>query len=376
VSYSVVVSDVNNPPSSVTAIPNSTMLVASASGSSDLVIDLDDYYIDSDGDAVSFTLAMTDGSSPPGWVSLAGTVVTFDSSGLTESGDYQFTVTATDDSGESNGSTTDSFTVSVVESLGVDLQRVTVGSPVTLDVSDLTNLYGLSTSDLNVTWQTSTDRAIWSDDSSLTGTGPTLGSGYQGKYLRASIEYAVDASPLSTEYHLVKPATNNLLVGKIPGHGGVVIGSDTASFTASLSASGETLSTTAVSGEVATFLADQVSDGGFEIGLSSSTLTASVNISDAVSVLKHIVGLSPLDSQQQFIADMNGDNLVNISDAVLVLKTIVGLASAPSFIAYALNDSNEYSTEIVADNGFAEFYVGALGDVDDSSLSAVVSDLV
>jgi len=181
---------------------------------------------------------------------------------------------------------------------------------------------------------------------------------------------------LTTEYHLIKPATNNLLVGKVPGHDGVVVGSDTASFTASLSASGETLSTTAVSGEVATFLADQVSDGGFEIDLSSSSLTASVNISDAVSVLKHIVGLSPLDTQEQFIADVNGDNLVNISDAVLVLKTIVGLASAPSFIAYALNDSNEYSTEIVADNGFAEFYVGAFGDIDDSSLSNVVLDLV
>ena len=377
VTYSVVVSDVNNPPSSVTAIPNSTMLVASAAGSSDLVIDLDDYYTDSDGDAVSYALAMTDGSNLPSWVSLTGTVMTFDSSGLTESGAYQFTLTATDDSGESNASTSESFTVSVVESLGVDLQRVTIDSPITLDVSDLTNLYGLSTSDLNVTWQTSADRSVWSDDSSLSGTEPTLGSNYLGKYIRASIDYAVNGivSNVDTEYHLVKPAGNNLLVGKIVGYEQVIIGSDSASFEATLNANGEVLSTTAVNGEVASFLADQVADDGFEIRLTSSTLSPSVNITDAVSVLKHIVGISSLNSDQQFLGDLNGDGQVNITDAVTILKKIVGLEEAPNFVAFSVGESG-YTTELVAQNGFVDFQIGVLGDIDSSSLSTLIADIV
>jgi len=377
VTYSVVVSDVNNPPSSVTAVPNSTMLVASASGSSDLVIDLDDYYTDSDGDVITYALAMTDGSNLPSWVSLAGTVVTLDSSVLTGPGEYQFTVTATDDSEESNASTTDSFTVSVVESLDVDLQRVAVGSPITMDVSDLTTLYGLSTGDLNITWQTSADRTVWSDDSSLTGVGPTLGSSFQGQYLRASIEYAVDGSTstLTTDYHLVKPPTNNLLVGRIVGYEQVIIGSDTASFEATLNANGEVLSTTAVNGEVASFLADQVADDGFEIRLTSSTLSPSVNITDAVSVLKHIVGISSLNSDQQFLGDLNGDGQVNITDAVTILKKIVGLEEAPNFLAFAAGESG-YTTELVAENGFVDFQIGVLGDIDSSSLSTLTADIV
>ena len=377
VTYSVVVSDVNNPPSSVTAVPNSTMLVASAAGSSDLVIDLDDYYTDIDGDAVSYALAMTDGSNIPSWVSLTGTVVTFDSSSLTESGVYQFTLTATDDSQETNASTSESFTVSVVESLGVDLKRVTIDSPITLDVSDLTNLYGLSTSDLNVTWQTSTDRSVWSDDSSLSGTGPTLGSNYLGKYLRASVDYVVDGSTssLNTDYYLIKPYGNNLLVGKVVGYDQVITATDAASFEATLNADGEVLATTAVTGEVATFLADQVASDGFEVQLASSTLTPSVNITDAVSVLKHIVGISTLNSEQQFLGDLNGDGQVNITDAVTILKQIVGIEAPPNFVAFSDRGSG-YTTELVVENGFVDFQVGVLGDLDSSSLSALTADIV
>ena len=377
VTYSVVVSDVNNPPSSVTAVPNSTMLVASAAGSSDLVIDLDDYYTDIDGDAVSYALAMTDGSNIPSWVSLTGTVVSFDSSSLTESGVYQFTLTATDDSQETNASTSESFTISVVESLGVDLKRVTIDSPITLDVSDLTNLYGLSTSDLNVTWQTSTDRSVWSDDSSLSGTGPTLGSNYLGKYLRASVDYAVDGSTssLNTDYHLIKPYGNNLLVGKVVGYDQVITATDAASFEATLNADGEVLATTAVTGEVATFLADQVASDGFEVQLASSTLTPSVNITDAVSVLKHIVGISTLNSEQQFLGDLNGDGQVNITDAVTILKQIVGIEAPPNFVTFSDRGSG-YTTELVVENGFVDFQVGVLGDLDSSSLSALTADIV
>jgi hypothetical protein len=200
---------------------------------------------------------------------------------------------------------------------------------------------------------------------------------YLGKYIRASIDYAVNGivSNVDTEYHLVKPAGNNLLVGKIVGYEQVIIGSDSASFEATLNANGEVLPTTAVNGEVASFLADQVADDGFEIRLTSSTLSPSVNITDAVSVLKHIVGISSLNSDQQFLGDLNGDGQVNITDAVTILKKIVGLEEPPNFLAFSASAAG-YTTELVAENGFVDFQIGVLGDIDSSSLSTLIADIV
>jgi len=135
------------------------------------------------------------------------------------------------------------------------------------------------------------------------------------------------------------------------------------------------LATSAVTGEVATFLADQVASDGFEVQLASSTLTPSVNITDAVSVLKHIVGISTLNSEQQFLGDLNGDGQVNITDAVTILKQIVGIEAPPNFVAFSDRGSG-YTTELVVENGFVDFQVGVLGDLDSSSLSALTADIV
>ena len=50
-----------------------------------------------------------------------------------------------------------------------------------------------------------------------------------------------------------------------------------------------------------------------------------INISDAVLILKQIVGLEQLTVNQSAAADANRDGTINISDAVAVLKHIVGL---------------------------------------------------
>jgi hypothetical protein len=61
------------------------------------------------------------------------------------------------------------------------------------------------------------------------------------------------------------------------------------------------------------------------IEMVSTSYDDGVNISDAVSVLKHIVGLQTLTGMNAIAADANMDNSVNISDAVSILKHIVGL---------------------------------------------------
>lgn len=61
------------------------------------------------------------------------------------------------------------------------------------------------------------------------------------------------------------------------------------------------------------------------IEFSSPRYHDGINISDAVTVLKHIVGLQALTGSALLAADMNFDGAVNISDAVGILKHIVGL---------------------------------------------------
>ena len=42
-------------------------------------------------------------------------------------------------------------------------------------------------------------------------------------------------------------------------------------------------------------------------------------------VLRHIVGLAKLDSEQLWTADVDGSGNVNVGDAILILRRIVGL---------------------------------------------------
>ncbi len=50
-----------------------------------------------------------------------------------------------------------------------------------------------------------------------------------------------------------------------------------------------------------------------------------VNVTDAVLLLRSLVGLQTLTSDQRGRADVNGDGRINVSDAVLILRIVVGL---------------------------------------------------
>ena len=60
-----------------------------------------------------------------------------------------------------------------------------------------------------------------------------------------------------------------------------------------------------------------------------SKTDSSVELLDAIAILKSIVGLTALDSHQEIAADFDGDKGVDLSDAIGILKHIVGL-SAPT----------------------------------------------
>lgn len=104
------------------------------------------------------------------------------------------------------------------------------------------------------------------------------------------------------------------------------------------------------------------------VQISANILTDSdgINISDAVAVLKHIVGLVQLDGIALVAADVNQDSAVNITDAVQVLKIIVGLETQSKLV---LADPS-YATSIVVDPPFSPFEADweltafVLGDVD------------
>lgn len=103
--------------------------------------------------------------------------------------------------------------------------------------------------------------------------------------------------------------------------------------------------------------------GNYHLFVDGVDTRLAVNISDAVSILKDIVGLTQLSGFAEKAADINGDGQVNISDAVSTLKIIVGLEDAqPPMIFDHLGQSD------IALDGSSNYdlYAVILGDVDGS----------
>ena len=106
--------------------------------------------------------------------------------------------------------------------------------------------------------------------------------------------------------------------------------------------------------------------GSYNLLIDGIDTSSAINITDAVSILKDIVGLTPLSGFAEKAADVNGDSQVNISDAVSTLKMIVGLEDAqPPVIFDHLGQS-----EITLDGSSNyDLYAVILGDVDGSGVS-------
>lgn len=96
--------------------------------------------------------------------------------------------------------------------------------------------------------------------------------------------------------------------------------------------------------------------------LSSGSATSGVNISDAVAILKHIVGIESVSGSAAVAADVDQSGSVNITDAVEVLKMIVGLTSTSKLLA--VDSSGE--SDLTVSSGTIDLTAVVLGDVDGS----------
>ena len=102
--------------------------------------------------------------------------------------------------------------------------------------------------------------------------------------------------------------------------------------------------------------------GSVEIDATIDTAAlAGITITDAVLVLKSIVGLVDLTTDQTLSADVDQSGTVNISDAVSVLKIIVGLSPAQMSL---LDSTGGEELDISA--GLFDLTAVILGDVDGS----------
>lgn len=66
-----------------------------------------------------------------------------------------------------------------------------------------------------------------------------------------------------------------------------------------------------------------------EIGYGDINLDGSVNVLDAIMVIRHLLDLAPLCEDGQERADVNRDGIIDIEDVVRIMKKIVGLITLP-----------------------------------------------
>lgn len=64
-----------------------------------------------------------------------------------------------------------------------------------------------------------------------------------------------------------------------------------------------------------------------------ATARSKIDLSDAIQILKSIVGLTSFNPYQTIAADLNSNNAVDLNDAIGILKHIVGLpAPEPAWV--------------------------------------------
>ena len=110
--------------------------------------------------------------------------------------------------------------------------------------------------------------------------------------------------------------------------------------------------------------------------------SASINITDAIAVLRHIVGLDTLASTSNAFnaADVTNNDKVNISDAIAVLRHIVGLDTIDTFDLIDDQGARVTKLDAAATGAAPTWTLVANGDVNFSGEFAddyiVTSDLV
>jgi hypothetical protein len=105
------------------------------------------------------------------------------------------------------------------------------------------------------------------------------------------------------------------------------------------------------------------------VEMASSSYDDGIAISDAVKVLKQIVGLESLSGASLVAADANLDGGVTISDAVSILKHIVGL---DSIVECALLDSSGNLVEGLTSSSTGAYTLVQYGDADLSGTFEII----
>jgi hypothetical protein len=103
-----------------------------------------------------------------------------------------------------------------------------------------------------------------------------------------------------------------------------------------------------------------------------------INISDAIDVLRHIVGLDVLKSSSfgYYAADVNNDGNVNISDAISILRHVVGLDEIDEFDLIDSQGNRVTSLATETSLVLPEYQLIANGDVDFSGEFITATDLI
>jgi len=103
-----------------------------------------------------------------------------------------------------------------------------------------------------------------------------------------------------------------------------------------------------------------------------------INISDAISVLRHIVDLDPIESSsvKYHAADVNNDGNVNISDAISILRHIVDLETLETFDLIDQQGNKVDRLSIETPLEIPEYYLISNGDVDFSGEFITSIDIV
>ena len=109
---------------------------------------------------------------------------------------------------------------------------------------------------------------------------------------------------------------------------------------------------------------------------------ASINITDAIDILRHIVALDTLadGSNNYHAADVNNDGNINISDAIAVLRHIVDLEPIDTFDIIDANGARVTSLDADATGDAPIWTIVANGDVNMSGsfddVYTIASDLI
>jgi len=65
------------------------------------------------------------------------------------------------------------------------------------------------------------------------------------------------------------------------------------------------------------------------VGPGDIDLDGDATVSDAIKILRIVVGLDSPSALERFLADADGDGAINVGDAVTVLRAVVGLTDWP-----------------------------------------------